>query len=117
MDRTRLLIKLKRYHYGKRNAVSSKELEAAFFVSGKKIRDAVNALRQDGEPILHKANRGWLYSSGYYYATDAHEINHSIHQLGSRIVNIAKAQRGLIKASAKFIDTGQLSFGGEVISD
>lgn len=110
MDRTRLLIKLKRYHYGKRNAVSSKELEAVFFVSGKKIRDAVNALRQDGEPICSD-------SSGYYYATDAHEINHSIHQLGSRIVNIAKAQRGLIKASAKFIDTGQLSFGGEVTSD
>lgn len=108
MDRTRLLIKLKRYHYGQKNAVSSKELEAAFFVSGKKIRDAVNALRQDGEPICSDAG-------GYYYAVDALELNHSIHQLGGRIINIAKAQRGLIKASAKFVDTGQLALGWEVM--
>lgn len=102
MDRTRLLIKLKRYHYGKENAISSKELEVAFFVSGKKIRDAVNALRQDGQPICSDG-------SGYYYATDAHELHQSIHQLGNRIINIAKAQRGLIKAVSIFEDTGQTS--------
>lgn len=107
MDSTRLLIKLKRYHAGAINAVSSKELEAAFFVSGKKIRDAVNELRQDGEPICSDRN-------GYFYAITEMEVNRSIRQLSSRIRSIAKAQRGLMTAAAKFVDTGQMSLESEV---
>lgn len=110
MDKERLLKHIKRYHAGTINAVSSKELEAAFFVSGKKIRDAVNALRQDGEPICSDR-------SGYFYAITEQEVNHSIRQLGNRISNISKAQRGLKRAAAKFVDTGQTSLGGEVMKN
>lgn len=110
MDQERLLIKLKRYHHGEQHAISSKELEVAFSVSGKKIRDAVNALRQRGEPICSDKH-------GYFYAVNEQEINRSIHQLTNRIINIAKAQRGLVKASAKFMDTGQLTLEAEVVPD
>lgn len=108
MDKERLLLKLKRYHYGEQNAITSKELEVAFSVSGKNIRNAVNALRQRGEPICSE-------KSGYFYAVNEQEINRSIRQLTNRIINIAKAQRGLIKAVGGFIDTGQLALETEVV--
>lgn len=103
-----LLARLKRYHAGAINAVSSKELEAAFAVSGKKIRDAVNALRQDGEPVCSDKR-------GYFYAITEEEVNHSVRQLGNRIKQIARAQRGLMTAAAKFVDTGQTSLALEVV--
>ncbi|MEG1579530.1 MAG: hypothetical protein RR336_12275, partial [Oscillospiraceae bacterium] len=64
----------------------------------------------DGEPICSDR-------SGYFYAVTEQEVNRSIRQLGNRIKSIAKAQRGLIAAAAKFVDTGQLSLGGEVIQN
>lgn len=108
MDKERLLSQIKRYHSGSYRAASSKELEAAFFVSSREIRDAINVLRQDGEPICSG-------NSGYFYAVNEQEIRQSIRQLGNRIKSIAKAQRGLKKAAAKLMDIGQMTFGSEVI--
>ena len=42
---------LHRYHHGAENAVTSKELEHTFCVSGKELRDIVNSLRREGIPI------------------------------------------------------------------
>jgi len=42
---------LHRYHHGAENAVTSKMMEYAFHVSGKELRDLVNALRREGIPI------------------------------------------------------------------
>ena len=41
MEKTQLKEHLKHYHLGERSAVTSRELETAFGVSGKELRDAV----------------------------------------------------------------------------
>jgi len=58
--------------------------------------------RNDGNPICSGDN-------GYYYAADRKELLASIGQMTSRIREIAKAKRGLVKALEHFPDTnGQL---------
>ena len=42
---------LHRYHHGAENTVTSRMLEHAFHISGKELRDLVNALRREGIPI------------------------------------------------------------------
>ena len=49
------------------NAATSRELECAFGIKGKELRDAVNALRREGVPI---ASNG----SGYFYAATEQEV-------------------------------------------
>ena len=61
MEKERLAEHLERYHSGASNAATSRELECAFGIKGKELRDAVNALRREGVPI---ASNG----SGYFYA-------------------------------------------------
>ena len=51
MEKERLAEHLERYHSGASNAATSRELECAFGVKGKELRDAVNALRREGVPI------------------------------------------------------------------
>lgn len=83
-----LLTHLKQHHYGCGRAVSSGVLEAAFCVTGREIRTAVNTLRSMGEPVCSDEN-------GYYCAANEQELQHSIRQLDSRIRKIAKAKNGL----------------------
>ena len=45
MEKERLAEHLERYHSGASNAATSRELECAFGVKGKELRDTVNALR------------------------------------------------------------------------
>ena len=90
---------LKRYHLGERNAVTGRELEAAFRVKSIEIRNMVNTLRREGVPI---ASRG----SGYYYADAAQEVQNTIVQMTNRIVGIHAAIEGL-KKSLELFDTGQ----------
>ena len=82
---------LKKYHYGQGGAVSSRELEAAFHVDGRKLRRVVNRLRCDGYPICSNA-------SGYFYAARQSEIKSTIAQLTGRISKIAAAKSGLLKS-------------------
>ena len=82
---------LKEYHYGQESAVSSRELETAFHVDGRKLRRAVNRLRCDGYPICSNAN-------GYFYAARQSEIKATIAQLTGRISHIAAAKSGLLKS-------------------
>lgn len=51
MEKERLAEHLERYHSGASNAATSRELECAFGIKGKELRDAVNALRREGVPI------------------------------------------------------------------
>ena len=46
MEKERLAEHLERYHSGASNAATSRELECAFGIKGKELRDAVNALRR-----------------------------------------------------------------------
>ena len=61
MKKEQLAEHLRKYHHGAKNAVISKTLELAFRISGKELRDLVNALRREGIPIASD-------QSGYFYA-------------------------------------------------
>lgn len=96
------LVYIKKYHTGKEKAVPSAYLQSRFSISSRTVRKLVNQLRNDGNPICSDEN-------GYYYATDQKELLNSIHQMTSRIKEIAKAKNGLVKALKHFPDTnGQL---------
>ena len=78
MEKERLAEHLERYHSGASNAATSRELECAFGIKGKELRDAVNALRREGVPI---ASNG----SGYFYAATEQEVRATIAHLTHRI--------------------------------
>jgi len=100
LEKTQLKEHLKHYHLGERSAVTSRELETAFGVSGKELRDAVNALRRDGIPIASG-------SGGYFYAATEPEVRATIAHMTHRIGGIAAAIRGLTQALNAF-DTAQM---------
>jgi len=96
------LVYIKEYHTGKEKAVSSAYLQSRFLISSRTVRKLVNQLRNEGNPICSDEN-------GYYYAIDQKELLNSIHQMTSRIIEIAKAKNGLVKALKHFPDdSGQL---------
>ena len=89
------LIYIKKCHTGKEKAVPSAFLQSRFCISSRTVRKLVNQLRNDGNPICSGDN-------GYYYAADRKELLASIGQMTSRIREIAKAKRGLVKALEHF---------------
>ena len=93
---------LKRYHRGERNAITNRELEAAFGIKGRDVRNLINRLRRRGVPICSCA-------MGYYYADTEAELTHTIRQLLSRSREIAAAGSGMMKALPMYRDDGQLS--------
>ena len=96
------LIYMKVYHTGISKAVPSAYLQSRFCISSRTVRKLVNQLRNDGNPICSG-------DEGYYYAADRKELLASIGQMTSRIKEIAKAKRGLIKALECFpVEEGQL---------
>ncbi|KAF5031864.1 hypothetical protein DSECCO2_623330 [anaerobic digester metagenome] len=96
------LIYMKEYHIGTSKAVPSAYLQSRFCISSRAVRKLVNQLRNDGNPICSGDN-------GYYYAADRKELLASIGQMTSRIREITKARRGLVKALEHFPDAnGQL---------
>lgn len=89
---------LHRYHHGAENAVTSRELEYALRISGKELRDLVNALRRDGIPIASD-------QSGYFYAKTETEVRLTIRHMRNRISGISAAITGLRRSLAAFDDT------------
>lgn len=82
---------LRKYHRGRENAASSKELEVAFHIKGAELRRAVNRLRCDGHPICSDA-------TGYFYAARRSEVKATVAQLTGRISKITAARSGLLKS-------------------
>lgn len=78
--------------------MQSKCLEMKFQMSGRKIRDIVNALRCEGHPIYSD-------DGGYYYAANRNEVLGSIRQLNSCIEKIAEAKDGLVRSLSLFPDS------------
>lgn len=78
-------------HTGRKNAASSKTLEAVFHVKGSEVRKIVNSLRCTGHPVCSD-------STGYYYAATQDEVNATVAQLSSRIDKISSARDGLLAA-------------------
>lgn len=91
---------LKEFHQGEGKAAISRELEAAFNIRGRELREIVNRLRAQGLPICSS-------EAGYYYAADMQELDRTIRQLSSRIKNIAVARHGLLKARSLYTDDRQ----------
>ena len=91
------------HHSGEGRAVSSRELERTFSISGPALRVIINHLRSEGVPICS-------FDYGYYYAETEQELQFTIRQLRSRIAKIATAERGLTKALDMYNDSGQIAF-------
>lgn len=98
-----LLLRLKHRHAGARNAAASGELSAALNTNDRAVRDAVNALRQDGCPICSG-------DGGYYYAVTPDELRATIAQLMSRIRFISLAVKGLRRALTDMESQDQTRF-------
>jgi len=96
---------LHRYHHGAENAVTSKELEHTFCVSGKELRDIVNSLRREGIPIASD-------QSGYFYARTEAEVRLTIRHMRSRVSGIRAAIGGLRHSLTAFDDTQIPAAGG-----
>jgi len=90
-----VLFHLQTLHRGRSNAISSKKLEAIFGIKGSELRQIVNELRSEGNPICSG-------DTGYYYAANETELNRTIAQLSSRANSITNARDGLVAALAVF---------------
>ncbi len=104
MHKEQLSEHLRRYHHGAENAVNSKNLELAFSVTGKELRDTVNVLRREGVPIASD-------QSGYFYAKTEAEVRTTIRHMKNRIAGISAAIVGLRRAVLSF-QTPSESMGG-----
>ena len=97
MHKEQLAEYLHRYHHGAENAVISKTLERALGISGKELRDLVNALRREGISIASD-------QSGYFYAKTEAEVRLTIRHMRNRISGISAAVSGLRRSLAAFDD-------------
>jgi biotin operon repressor len=98
MQKEQLAEYLYRYHHGEENAIISRTLEHTFSVSGKELRDLVNALRREGIPIASD-------QSGYFYAKTEAEVRMTIRHMRNRIAGISAAITGLRSSLTAFDDT------------
>lgn len=98
MDKEILAEYLHCHHYGSEYAVISKTLERKFAISGKTLRDLVNALRCEGIPIASNQN-------GYFYARTKTELRATIKHMRCRIAGIKAAISGLNYALAVLNDS------------
>ena len=101
MEKDTIAEHLKRYHLGEKNAATSRELETAFDIRGKELRDLVNTLRREGVPI---ASSG----AGYFYAATELEVRATIAHMMHRISGIAAAIHGLTQTLERF-DSDQMT--------
>ena len=90
-----VLIYLRGQHTGSENAVPSAKIECLFGISGVAVRQIVNKLRCEGQPVCSDAN-------GYFYAKSKDEINGTISQLLGRTAKINAAARGLVLSQRAF---------------
>ncbi len=98
MQKEQLAEYLHRYHLGAENAVISRALEHTLRISGKELRDLVNALRREGIPIASD-------QSGYFYAKTEAEVRMTIRHMRNRISGISAAIAGLRRSLTAFDDT------------
>ena len=80
---------------GRKNAVSSRELERTLAISGNELRKRVNRLRRDTVPIAADQR-------GYYYAETAAEVYDTIRTLEKMRRGLDAAISGLERALEKF---------------
>jgi biotin operon repressor len=80
---------LRERHTGAEKAVISGDIELNFGIGGAAVRQIVNKLRCNGQPVCSDA-------SGYFYAKNSDEINATITQLLGRTKKVTEAAQGLV---------------------
>jgi biotin operon repressor len=70
--------------------VKSYQLEQLLGISGKEVRRSINTLRRLSYGVCSS-------QKGYYYSTNEHDIENTIHNLSCRVVGINAAMEGLAK--------------------
>ena len=94
--------------YKMNNPIKSKELQVKFGLRGVHIREIVHFLRTEEHlPICSD-------SSGYFYARNKYEAQHTIAQLRSRIRQINEAVLGIEKAEYEPEQDNQQTFGFQI---
>lgn len=81
-----LLVKLKKYHVGKENSITAKNLR--HIANRREITRIVHSLRVKGYPICSGQD-------GYYYAKDSTELKGTLNFLKSYLDEIEKAYNGI----------------------
>jgi len=92
-----ILFYLREKHIGAGNAVPSKIIENVFGINGATLRQIINKLRCDAQPVCSDVN-------GYYYAKNRNEINNTLSQLLGRTRKINEAAQGLVLSHQIFHD-------------
>lgn len=92
-----LLSFLRSNHTGSENPAPSVRLERVFGINGVAVRQIVNKLRCEGQPVCSNA-------SGYFYAKSCEEIDNTVEQLLSRSRSINSAAQGLVLSRQIFYD-------------
>ena len=80
---------------GRRNVISSRELERVLGISGNELRRRINRLRRDTVPIAADQR-------GYYFAETAAEVYDTIRSLQKMRGGLDAAISGLERALEKF---------------
>ena len=92
-----LLFYLRDSHSGADNSAPSAKLEGVFGIGNATIRQIINTLRCNGQPVCGDAN-------GYFYAKTHDEINNTVIQLLNKTKMINDAAQGLVIAHQVFYD-------------
>ena len=88
---------LREKHTGAENFVTSRVIENAFGMNGATLRQIINKLRCNGQPVCSDVN-------GYFYAKNRNEINNTLSQLLGRTKKINEAAAGLVLSHQIFHD-------------
>ena len=92
-----ILYYLREKHTGAENYVTSKVIENAFGINCTTLRQIINKLRRNGQPVCSNVN-------GYFYAKNRNEINNTLSQLLGRSKKINEAAQGLVLSHQIFHD-------------
>ena len=84
------------YCYGREKMTTSRIIEQQLGIDGFDLRQCVNLLRRQTVPIASE-------SRGYFYATDARDLDATLHHLRHRLKGINGAIEGLEKAQRKLL--------------
>lgn len=82
---------LREYHNTENKAIKGRELCELFNLHSKQVRNLVNVMRQNGEPICSS-------NYGYWYSHNPDDLDRTIKRLDEQVKNMSFAIEGLYKA-------------------
>lgn len=88
---------------GAKNAQTAKQLQSLLHVTGRQLSRMIRAERRAGSLICSRTSEDSTGKAGYFIATNADEVRHTLRQLASREKEIRQARQALEKALCKRI--------------